>query len=71
VRTSWLVKLSTVSFRLSTSSEKPRLALRQFPAEVFVGAGSGDAAARTQINVVLNWFEALKRRMPPGKSTPP
>ena len=24
-------------------------------------------AAPTQINVVLNWFEELKRRVPPGK----
>jgi hypothetical protein len=26
-----------------------------------------EAAAPTQINVVLNWFEELKRRVPPGK----
>jgi eukaryotic-like serine/threonine-protein kinase len=25
-----------------------------------------EAAAPTQINVVLNWFEELKRRVPPG-----
>jgi hypothetical protein len=24
-------------------------------------------SAPTQINVVLNWFEELKRRVPPGK----
>jgi len=27
-----------------------------------------EAAAPTQINVVLNWFEELKRRVPPGKN---
>jgi hypothetical protein len=27
------------------------------------------AAAATQINVVLNWFEELKHRVPPGKLT--
>jgi hypothetical protein len=26
-----------------------------------------EAAASTQINVVLNWFEELKRRVPTGK----
>jgi Tol biopolymer transport system component len=28
---------------------------------------SGGASSATQINVVLNWFEELKRRVPPGK----
>jgi eukaryotic-like serine/threonine-protein kinase len=28
---------------------------------------SEQEAAPTQINVVLNWFEELKRRVPPGK----
>ena len=27
-----------------------------------------EAAAQTQINVVLNWFEELKRRVPTGKN---
>jgi len=26
-----------------------------------------EASAPTQINVVLNWFEELKRRVPPAK----
>ncbi len=30
--------------------------------------GEAAEAAPTQINVVLNWFEELKRRVPPGKS---
>ena len=28
---------------------------------------SEQTEAATQINVVLNWFEELKRRVPPGK----
>ena len=28
---------------------------------------SAQTEAATQINVVLNWFEELKRRVPPGK----
>jgi hypothetical protein len=28
---------------------------------------ASEAAAPTQINVVLNWFEELKRRVPAGK----
>jgi hypothetical protein len=28
---------------------------------------SGEASSPTQINVVLNWFEELKRRVPSGK----
>jgi hypothetical protein len=40
---------------------------RQFVAALEAGgpqAGSGGRAARRQINVVLNWFEELKQRIP-------
>jgi len=30
-------------------------------------SGEAGEAAPTQINVVLNWFEELKRRVPPAK----
>ncbi len=35
-----------------------------------VPAGSGetgDTAPGTRLNVVLNWFEELKQRVPPGR----
>jgi hypothetical protein len=33
---------------------------------LMIKPGESAEAAPTQINVVLNWFEELKRRVPPG-----
>jgi len=61
-----------------TACWRARLGLRNRPGRpgdatadgqrfVMVKAAGQEGAAATQINVVLNWFEELKKRVPAGR----